>query len=334
MLDKTRAEGNARESDDILITSGCQQAYDLLQRSLTGPGDTVLIEDPVIPGLRNVFQRAGARLIGIPMTAQGIDLEYLERAAVRERPSMVLVTPNFQNPTGATLPLEARRALLQIIRSSNAILVENDIYGELRYEGDALPTLKRLDESGETILLRSFSKLAFPGLRVGWVVGPRARIDRLTEAKQWSDLHTDQLSQAVLFRFAESGRLEEHRKHMLAAGRERLHAAISACQRHLPEGAEFTRPRGGMNPVGPAARAAGCRRIAGGGRAGGRHLPTREVFWCVADGARGLADQFRGIGAGSDRSGNRGSWKSVSPGHWSGWARIRVRSRFRRWFKG
>lgn len=247
LLDKTRAEGNARESDDILITSGCQQAYDLLQRSLTGPGDTVLIEDPVIPGLRNVFQRAGARLIGIPMTAQGIDLEYLERAAVRERPSMVLVTPNFQNPTGATLPLEARRALLQIIRSSNAILVENDIYGELRYEGDALPTLKRLDESGETILLRSFSKLAFPGLRVGWVVGPRARIDRLTEAKQWSDLHTDQLSQAVLFRFAESGRLEEHRKHMLAAGRERLHAAISACQRHLPEGAEFTRPRGGMN---------------------------------------------------------------------------------------
>src|SRR5208282_4712312 len=112
--------------------------------------------------------------------------------------------------------------------------IENDIYGGLTYEGDPIPTIKRLDETGDVVLLRSFSKLAFPGLRVGWVIGPRALIEKLTEAKLWSDLHTDQLSQAVLLRFAESGRLAEHRRRMLEAGRERLHAALNACERYLP----------------------------------------------------------------------------------------------------
>jgi 2-aminoadipate transaminase len=247
LLEKAMIEGTARESDDILITSGCQQAYDLLQRILVQDGETVVLEDPMIPGLRNVFQRAGARLIGVPVGSDGIDLEALGRAVTRERPKLVVVTPSFQNPTGATLPLDNRQALLRIFQGSDTILVENDIYAELRYEGAPLPTLKQLDPSGQTILLRSFSKLAFPGLRVGWVIAPHPLIDRLTEAKQWSDLHTDQLSQAVLFRFAESGRLDEHRKRMQAAGRERLRAAIFACERYLPPGAEFTRPAGGMN---------------------------------------------------------------------------------------
>ena len=104
-------------------------------------------------------------------------------------------------------------------RSAAPSLIENDIYGDLRYEGEPLPTIKQLDESGDTILLRSFSKIAFPGLRVGWVIGPRAVIARMTEAKQLSDLHTDQLSQAVLLRFAESGRLEAHRRRMLRGRR-------------------------------------------------------------------------------------------------------------------
>ncbi len=160
---------------------------------------------------------------------------------------MVVVTPNFQNPTGATLPLADRTALIELTNRAGAMLVENDIYGDLRYEGPPIPTLKRLDESGATILLRSFSKIAFPGLRVGWMIGPQNLIDRLTETKQWSDLHTDQLSQAVLLRFAQSGRLEAHRSRMLEAGRARLHATIAACGQHLPDGAEFTRPEGGMN---------------------------------------------------------------------------------------
>ncbi|HYL72631.1 MAG TPA: PLP-dependent aminotransferase family protein [Bryobacteraceae bacterium] len=247
LLELSRSEGVARESDDILITSGVQQAFDLLQRTLVRKGETVLLEDPVYLGLRHVFERAGARIVGVPVGANGIDLESLERTIRRERPRLLAVTSNFQNPTGATLPLAARKTLLGITQAAGVIVIENDIYGALAYEGDPIPTVKRLDDSGDAVLLRSFSKLAFPGLRVGWVIGPRLLIERLTEAKLWSDLHTDQLSQAVLLRFAESGRLAQHRQLMIEAGRERLHAALSACEKYLPREAKFSRPRGGMS---------------------------------------------------------------------------------------
>src|SRR5271170_2673865 len=247
LLELARTEGIARDSDDILITSGCQQAFDLVQRTLVRHGETVLLEDPVYLGQKNAFERGGARLIGVPMGANGIDLESLERVIAREHPRLLAVTSNFQNPTGTTLPLASRKALLRITQAAGVIVIENDIYGALTYEGEPIPTVKRLDESGDTVLLRSFSKIAFPGLRVGWVIGPRALIEKLTEAKLWSDLHTDQLSQAVLLRFATSGRLAEHRLRMLESGRERLHAALNACERYLPAEASFTRPRGGMS---------------------------------------------------------------------------------------
>ena len=246
LLAEARRAGLARAHDDIVITNGCQQALDLLERVLVRPEDAVIVEDPVYPGLRNVFSRK-ARLIGVPVGGHGLDVEYLERAVARERPRLLVVTPNFQNPTGTTLPPAARHAVLRAARQSGAVLVENDIYGELRYEGEHVPPLKQLDDSGDVVLLRSFSKVAFPGLRVGWVTGPRTLVARLEEAKQWTDLHTDQLSQAVLLRFAESGRLAAHRARIVAAGAERLAAALAACERRLPEGARFTRPEGGMN---------------------------------------------------------------------------------------
>jgi 2-aminoadipate transaminase len=246
LMEQARAEGVASESDDILITSGCQQAFDLLQRTID-PGSTVLIEDPVYLGVRSVFERAGARLVGVPVGRNGIVLEHLERIIARERPRLLSVTPNFQNPTGATMPLAARKSLLRITQAAGVTVIENDIYGPLAYEGEPIPAIKHLDDTGDTVLLRSFSKVAFPGLRVGWVIAPRPLIEKLTETKQWSDLHTDQLSQAVLLRFAESGRLEQHRQRMLLAGRERLQAALEACARYLPAGTRFTRPRGGMS---------------------------------------------------------------------------------------
>ncbi len=295
LFEAAQAEGVARASDDILITSGCQQGLDLLQRVLAPHGQTVLIEDPVYPGLRNAFQRGGARLIGIPVGPDGIHLEYLERAISRERARLVVVTSNFQNPTGATLPLGRRKALLELAGRAGVLLVENDIYGDLRYEGAHIDPVKRLDETGDTILLRSFSKLAFPGLRVGWVIAPRPLIEKLTEAKQWSDLHTDQLSQAVLLRFAESGRLEEHRQRMLAAGRERLRSAIAACQRHLPEGSTFTRPGGGMNLWVrlPAPLDAG-ELLARAEREGVTYLPGR-FFGVSATESGGLRLSFAGL---------------------------------------
>ena len=247
LLKEAQAHGIAGPGDDLAVTSGAQQALDLLQRVLVAPGDTVLMEDPVYPGLRHVFSRAGARVVGVPVGPDGIELAALERAIQRERPRLLVVTPNFQNPTGATLPLAVRRGILRMAQQAGCILVENDAYGDLRYEGESLPSLKELDEAGDVILLKSFSKLSFPGLRVGWVVGPRPLVARLAEAKQWCDLHTDQLSQAVLLRFAESGRLAAHRQRVVEAGAECLAAVLEACASELPPGAGYTRPQGGMN---------------------------------------------------------------------------------------
>jgi 2-aminoadipate transaminase len=246
LLDDARAEHLAGPHDDLLITNGCQQALDLIGRVLVRPGDTVAVEDPIYPGLKNLLAGLGAQLAGIPVGPRGVDVAQAERV-LRDKPRFVVVTSNFQNPTGATLPLESRLALLEAARAAGVPVVENDAYGDLRYTGDPLPALKQLDARGGTVLLRSFSKVSFPGLRVGWVLGPKPLLDRLRQAKEAADLHTDQLSQAVLLEFLESGRLEKHRAHVRTAGAERLAATLAGCREFLPAGAEWTEPEGGMN---------------------------------------------------------------------------------------
>jgi 2-aminoadipate transaminase len=198
--------------------------------------------------LKNLFLEAGAELTGISTRAEdGLDVTQLERSLATNRFKLMVVTSNFQNPTGTTLSRRAREAILRQARQAGAVLIENDIYGQLRYIGEPVPTLKEMDSTGDTILLRSFSKVSFPGLRIGWAIGPKPVISRMMEAKHLSDLHSDQLSQAVLLRFAVSGRLEAHRGRMLKAGAERLKAVLAACERYLPRGTKFTRPEGGMN---------------------------------------------------------------------------------------
>ncbi len=246
LLEDARRSGLARPGDDVIVTNGCQQALDLIGRVLLRSGDRVAVEDPVYPGLKNLLTGMGARLLAIPVGSEGMDMEAAERV-LREKPRFLVVTSNFQNPTGATLPLEARRALLDAARQAGVPVVENDAYGDLRYCGAAVAPLKQLDDRGGTILLRSFSKVSFPGLRVGWVLGPQPLIERLRHAKEAADLHTDQLSQAVLLEFMESGRLEEHRQRVLVAGRRRLEATLEGCRQYLPSGARYTRPEGGMN---------------------------------------------------------------------------------------
>ncbi|MGA2270484.1 MAG: PLP-dependent aminotransferase family protein [Bryobacteraceae bacterium] len=247
LMEEARRQRLAGPGDDLIVTNGCQQALDLIGRVLLRPGDTVAVEDPVYTGLKNLLAGMGAQLVGIPVGADGLDIAQLERVLERERPRFLVVTSNFQNPTGATMPLAARRGLLEAARAARVPVVENDAYGELRYQGEPLPAIKQLDENTGTVLLRSFSKVSFPGLRVGWVVGPKPLIDRLRQAKEATDLHTDQLSQAVLLEFAESGRLEAHRARVLQAGAERLAATLDACRRYLPAGSRWTRPQGGMN---------------------------------------------------------------------------------------
>lgn len=247
LLEVGRREGTVQSQDDVLITNGVQQGLDLVQRLLVRAGDTVLLEDPIYPGIKHLLARAGARLIGVPVGPVGMDVELAAEVLEREKPRLMVVTPNFHNPTGATLPVEARQALLAAAEQAGTVVVENDSYGELRYSGEPAASLKQMDAWGGVILLRSFSKIAFPGLRVGWLTARRTLVARLAETKQLTDLHTDQLAQAVLLRFAESGRLEAHRARVRAAGTERLAAVLEACARNLPAGSRHSRPQGGMN---------------------------------------------------------------------------------------
>ena len=205
LMEEARRQEVAGPGDDLLITNGCQQALDLIGRVLLKPGDTVAVEDPLYTGLKNLLTGMGTQLCGVPVGADGMDAAQLERVLERDKPRFLVVTSNFQNPTGASLPLAARKALLDAARRASVPVIENDAYGELRYSGEPLPALKQLDDGGGTVLLRSFSKVSFPGLRVGWALGPKPLIDRLRHAKEAADLHTDQLSQAVLLEFAESG---------------------------------------------------------------------------------------------------------------------------------
>jgi DNA-binding transcriptional MocR family regulator len=243
LLARASRQGIARDSDDILITNGCQQAADILRRALAQRGTKVAIEEPVYPGLRNLFLDVGADLIGIPVLSDGMDLYALSKA-LEAGAKVVVVTPSFQNPTGATIPAAGRTALIAMARAAGAVVIENDIYSDLVYNGGSLPRLKSLDPN--VILLGSFSKIAFPGIRVGWIIAPKPVIARAAELKQLTDLHTNQLSQAFLLNFAESGRLAQHEATVIAAGREKLRAVVQACQKYLPT-CSFQAPDGGMN---------------------------------------------------------------------------------------
>lgn len=247
LLEEARATGLAQPGDDLLITNGCQQALDLLARLLSSKGSPIAMEDPVYHGLWQVFSRAGAELAPVPVNGSGIDLDALELLVERQRPRVLLVTPNFQNPTGETIPLANRRRLMELVKRAGTLVVESDIYSELRYTGEALPRLKQMDESGQVALLGSYSKISFPGLRVGWVLGPRPLIQSLAESKQMSDLHSDQLAQAVLLRFAESGELKKHLEQTRTDGAKRLSTVLGACRDCLPPRVRYTRPEGGMS---------------------------------------------------------------------------------------
>lgn len=247
LMSENLATGLARSGDDLIITNGCQQALDLLARMLVADDAPVLLEDPAYHGLLRVFASARANIIPVPVSDSGININALEALASQQKARLLVVTPDFQNPTGTSLNMEQRKAIVEIAQRAGWVVIESTIYRDLRYRGHALPTLKQLDESGNVISIGSYSKIAFPGLRVGWVIAPRPVIARLAEAKQTSDLHSDQLSQAVLLRFAESGELAYHLERTRQMGAERLRAVLESCERFLPAGCRFTRPEGGMN---------------------------------------------------------------------------------------
>lgn len=247
LLEWLGRDGIRAEAGEILVTNGCQQSLDLTRRVFLRPGDAVAVENPVYPGAAMALGGAGVKCLPVPVTDEGLNLDALEMILAQSRVRLLLLTPNFHNPTGTTMSLEARRRVLELTAQYQVPIVEDNIYGALRLRGKELPSLRALDSRGLIIHLNSVSKICFPGLRVGWCVASRPVIERLRISKQAADLHTSLLPQAVLAEFGQRGWLAQYLKRMRVLYRERLETLERALAAHFPPEVKWTRPEGGMS---------------------------------------------------------------------------------------
>ena len=254
LLELLRSEGMQVREENLLITDGCQQALDLICKVFLRPGDAVVLENPTYPGTIAVLASARARCLGVPVRTEtgpgatpGLDLDALEQTLAANRVKLMFLMPDFHNPTGLSMTLEARRKLLEIASKHQVPIIEDHIYARLLARGDRLPSLKQMDRANVVVQTDSFSKVAFPGLRVGWVVAPANVIDRLRVVKQSTDLHTDQLSQAVMAEFTRRGLLLRQVALVRKLCASRLAAVEDALVRHMPSDTRWTHPNGGMS---------------------------------------------------------------------------------------
>lgn len=246
------AEVNA---DNILITSGSQQALDFIGRLFINRGDYIVLESPTYLGALQAWNAFGAQYIPVRSDEHGMVVDELE-AALRIGPKFIYVLPNFQNPGGSTLPLERRKQLVKIADKYGVPIIEDDPYGQLRYEGEHIPSIVSLDSeyrgpngghySGNVIYLSTFSKLLAPGLRLGWVVAPPEVIQKLAVTKQAADLHTSSFNQYVAYEVAKGGFLDEHVKLIRATYKERRDVMIEMMEEMFPSGVTWRKPHGGM----------------------------------------------------------------------------------------
>ncbi|MGN9761670.1 PLP-dependent aminotransferase family protein [Streptomyces sp. SD31] len=239
------ARGLATDADDLLITTGSQQGLSLLATALLDPGDTVLVEDPCYLAALQAFGFAGARVVAVPGDAHGVDPRALEELVTRERPKLFYTVPTFQNPTGRTLPAERRAAVAEVAARCGLWIVEDDPYGELRYEGGRVPWIASYPGAEDrTVLLGSFSKVMAPGVRLGWLRAPAAPRRACVVAKQAADLHTPTVNQLAAARYLPG--LDAHVARVRDAYRERRDAMLAGLPGALPEGSTWHRPEGGM----------------------------------------------------------------------------------------
>ncbi|CAL9459073.1 2-aminoadipate transaminase [Streptomyces sp. enrichment culture] len=244
---RTTARGLPTDPDDLLVTSGSQQGLSLLAAALLEPGDTVLVEEPCYLAALQVFAFAGARVVPVPGDGDGLDPVALEELVRRERPKLLYTVPTFQNPTGRTLPAGRRAAVAETAARCGLWIVEDDPYGELRFEGEPVPWIASHDAARDrTVLLGSFSKVMAPGLRIGWLRAPAALRRACVVAKQAADLHTPTVNQLAAARYLADRDLDAHVARVAGVYRVRRDAMLAGLAEALPEGSVWSRPEGGM----------------------------------------------------------------------------------------
>lgn len=247
-------------AENIAITSGSQQALDLMGRIFCDEGDTVLIESPTFLGALQSFNAYGVQYAAVPVDDDGVLVDELEKAVAETSPKFMYLLPTFQNPTGVTMSLERRVRVIEIAEAANVPILEDDPYGQLRFAGEPLPSLLQLSAErhpgnaaagryvdGSVIYLSSFSKTLAPGLRLAWAVAPPEIAQQFVMAKQGSDLHTNALSQTIAYSFMQRGWLPAQIQRIRDTYLARRNAMCAAIEKYFPqEGVHYTRPDGGL----------------------------------------------------------------------------------------
>lgn len=241
-------------ADNILITSGSQQALDLLGKIFINHGDRILVESPTYLGALQAWNAYGAEYVSVASDDYGMKTDALEEA-LRTGPKFIYVLPNFQNPTGVTMSIERRRQLIELADRYGVPIVEDDPYGQLRFEGDHIPGVCVLDNeiraqngtySGNVIYLSTFSKILAPGARLAWVIAPQEVISKIVLAKQGADLHTATFNQYVAYEVGHGGFIDKHIQHICEVYHERRDAMLDSLAENMPAGVKWTHPLGGL----------------------------------------------------------------------------------------
>lgn len=242
--------------DNILITSGSQQALDLLGKIFVDPGNHILVESPTYLGALQAWSMYGAEYVTVPSDDDGMQTDALEEA-FRAGPKLIYVLPNFQNPTGVTIPYERRQRIIELADHYGVPVIEDDPYGQLRFEGENIPSLMKIDEklhpqndqmsyNGNVIYLSTFSKTLAPGIRLAWVIAPADVIRKLVMAKQGADLHTATFNQIVAYEVVCNGFLDQHIRLIRRVYQERRDVMLESLEEHMPAGIKWTHPLGGL----------------------------------------------------------------------------------------
>ncbi len=235
------------DADEILITTGSQQCLDFAGKLFLDPGDVVLCESPSYLGALNAFNAYEPEFVEVPTDEGGLIPEELDKIlATTPKCKFIYVIPDFQNPTGRTWSLERRKKFMEVVNKYDLPVLEDNPYGELRYEGTILPSLKSLDTKGLVMFLGTFSKIFCPGLRLGWVAAEKNLLGEFVKIKQSADLHTSNFDQGVADAYMDSCDLDEHVRQIVALYKHRRDLILQCMQEEFPAGVEWTHPEGGL----------------------------------------------------------------------------------------
>ncbi len=236
------------DSDDILITSGAQQIMELFTKSVCNEGDVVVCEAPSFIGSLNSFRSFNCRLCGIPMESDGMNIELLEKALKTEKNiRFIYIIANFQNPSGITTSFEKRKAIYELARKYNVMILEDNPYGELRISGENVPCIKSLDKDGIVVYAGSFSKVLSPGMRIGFAIAPKPVLQKMIVCKQGEDVHTNSWAQMVAHRFMTEYDFEAHLEKLRGIYRKKANFCMDLLDRYLvPTGITYEKIQGGL----------------------------------------------------------------------------------------